>query len=62
LMAVDMYAEGQVLESRGKLFREESKVALEGISGSTGKHMVRWVAVNAKNPYFRLDVKPIKGD
>lgn len=62
LMAVEMYAEGQVLENRGKLYREEAKVALNGISGSTGKHMVRWVQVNAKNPYFRLDVKPIQGD
>ncbi len=62
LMAVEMYAEGQVLEKRGALYRDEAKVALDGISGSTGKHMVRWVHVNAKNPYFRLDVKAIKED
>lgn len=57
LMAVEMYAEGQVLEKRGKFYRDEAKVALDGISGSTGKHMVRWVHVNTKNPYLRLDVK-----
>lgn len=59
VMAVEMYAEGQVLEKRGKLYRDEAKVAIEGISGSTGKHMVRWVRVNAAKPYFRLDVKPV---
>lgn len=58
--AVEMYAEGQILEKRGDTYKQEAKAVLDGITGSTGKHLVRWLTVNAKRPYKRLEITSMK--
>lgn len=67
LNAVEMYLEGAELERAGKRTKDQAKVHLEGISGSTGKHLVRWTHVNesvipetTRRGYSKLDIKPIK--
>lgn len=64
--AAQQYREGQDLESRGKHLKDQSKVHLKGISGSTGEFLIRWTHVNAslvpetqRRGYDRLEVKPI---
>lgn len=59
------YYEGNVLEKQGKEMKDEAKVHLENISGSTGEHTVRWIWVNGSDDgkrkgYYRIEVKRIK--
>lgn len=64
LTSVDMYREGLALERKARKLKDEAKVHLTGISGSTGKFSVRWVQVGGshvefdRQPYSRLDVRP----
>lgn len=66
LTAVDMYVEGLAMEKRGKAMKDEAKVALEDISGSTGEYTVRWTHVNPssyhvdRNGYDKIQVSKIK--
>ena len=62
--AVNLYAEGQQMESTGKKMKKEAKAHLEGVAGTTGTYAVRWVNVNesevpsfTRAAYQRLDVK-----
>lgn len=46
LVAVDLYREGSVLESKGRMMKSEAKNSLVGVNGSTGQFNVRWTWVN----------------
>lgn len=65
--AADLYLEGMATEKRGKLMKGEAKKALIGVSGSTGRALVRWTYIGpseipslVRNGYDRLDVKAVK--
>jgi hypothetical protein len=58
------YYEGNVLEKQGKEMKDEAKVHLKNISGSTGEHTVRWIWVNGSDDgkrqgYYRIEVRRI---
>lgn len=54
LTAVDVYEEALALERKAKIMKAEVKGALDGIAGSTGTHLVRWVHVaGGEVSYFR---------
>lgn len=64
--AVQMYLEGKVLERDGKRLKAEAKGALDGVTGSTGQHTVRWVhvdevqvAAGTRRAHKRLDIRAI---
>ena len=65
LSAVEIYREGAELEKRGKALKKQAAVHLEGVRGSTGEVMVRWVHVNeshvnfTRGAYDKLDIRPI---
>jgi len=65
LSAVDLYREGAELEKRGRKLKKEAAAHLEGVSGSTGEVMVRWVHVNesevnfTRQAYDKLDIRAI---
>lgn len=62
LAAVQLYLDGKVAASFGDKAKKEAKAALAGISGSTGRHTVRWVDVNpteTRAGYARLDIREI---
>lgn len=67
LTAIDLYLEGHEMERRGKAMKNEAKAHLDGVTGSTGKAIVRWTMVApsevpgyTRDGYTRLDIKPIK--
>jgi hypothetical protein len=67
LEAIGMYREGMLLEKQGKQLKDEAKVHLEGVNGSTGEFMVRWTTVNesvipetVRRGYDKLEVRPLK--
>lgn len=62
--AVDMYLEGQALESQGRQMRAEAKQRLIGVEGSTTTAVVRWVEMGAtrveaftRRASARLDIR-----
>lgn len=63
--AVDMLQEARAMESEAKRLKNQAQIALKGVSGSTGKYLVRWVVVNGgvvsynREPYMRLDVRKV---
>ena len=66
LTAVELYREGQALERRAKQLKKEASARLDGVQGSTGEVMVRWVHVNesvvpsfTRSGYDKLDVRAI---
>jgi hypothetical protein len=68
LLAVDLYNQGKDLEKEGKALKDSAKIMLDGVNGSTGKYMVRWVQVNPgrveafeRQAYARMDVRKVKG-
>jgi hypothetical protein len=67
LGAIDVYREGQELERRGKALKKQASVHLQGVQGSTGEVMIRWVHVNesevpgfTRAAYDKLDIRKIK--
>lgn len=66
LTAVEMYLEGNRMEREAKRLKSQAKVALVGVSGSTGEHAVRWVHVNGGHVSFdrkssdRLDIRELR--
>jgi hypothetical protein len=65
--AVERYLEGARLERAGKALKASARPDLEGVEGSTGSAVVRWVKVNGgrveafeRKPSVRLDVKEVK--
>ena len=66
LTAVEMYVEGTRLEREAKRLKAQAKIALDGVSGSTGEFAIRWVHVGGahvefdRKPSDRLDIRPIK--
>lgn len=65
--AVEMYVDGQELSKEGKRLTSQAKNLLEGVSGSTGQHFVRWTYVNptvvetfSKRGYWKMDVTALK--
>lgn len=68
ISAVELYDEGAQLERRGRQLKKEANAHLRGVSGSTGKHTLRWTHVNAvetkatvRRAHDRIEIKPIKG-
>lgn len=64
--SVEMYREGLDMEKAGRRLKDQANAHLVGITGSTGKHMVRWTHVNGshveydRKPYDRLDIREVK--
>lgn len=65
--AADRYLLGKELIRRGEALKKSAKPELEGVEGSTGRAIVRWVQINGgrveafeRKTTMRLDVKPIK--
>jgi hypothetical protein len=65
---IEAYAAGGDLERRGKRMKDEAKQHLVDISGSTGRHMLRWTWINespvpgyTRKGYYRMDLRPVKG-
>jgi hypothetical protein len=65
LTAVEMYVEGGRLEREAKRLKAQAKIALDGVSGSTGDFTVRWISVNGahiefdRKPSMRLDIREL---
>lgn len=64
LDAVALYREGADLEKQGKRMKDEAKVELNGVQGSTGEFLVRWTHVNetaipatTRRGYDKLEVR-----
>lgn len=66
LTAVDMYQEGLELERAGKRLKDQGKIRLVGVEGSTGQFAVRWTTVQGttvsykRDAYMKLDLKKVK--
>ena len=66
LAAIDMHAEATAMERTARKMKDEAKAHLKDVTGSTGKHMVRWVWVNGshvefdREGYYKLDVRKVK--
>lgn len=66
IAAVDRYRKGQALEKEGKALKKSAKNDLEGVEGSTGNAVVRWVDVGPseyttrRSGFRRLDIKEVK--
>lgn len=66
LAAVDTYREALALEGKARKMKRTAHGVLNGVQGSTGKWMVRWVHVNPssytvnRQATERLDIKQIK--
>lgn len=67
LTSVAMHAEGAKLVSQGNTLKKQAEYHLQGITGMTRNHSVRWVHVNetemrayTRKGYDRLEVKPIR--
>lgn len=65
--AAERYLEGKELIRQGEALKKSAKPDLEGVQGSTGTAIVRWVQVNGgrveafeRKTSLRLDVKPVK--
>ena len=61
---IDLYIEGNRLETEGRNLKKKSRAHLGGVSGVTDTHQVRWVSVNSSRveayerpPYERLDIR-----
>jgi len=64
---VEAYLEGQTMEKQGKRLKDQAKAHLEGISGSTGTHSLRWTWVNpgevkgfTRKGYYKIELKELK--
>lgn len=67
IKAVERYLEGARMVREGNALKDSAKPDLQGVQGSTGTAVVRWVHVNGghvpatkRKSYNRLDVQPIK--
>jgi len=66
LAAVDMYQEALTLEREARKLKNQAKIALNGVEGSTGHYTVQWTKVNGgpvsyfREPYLRLDVRKLR--
>lgn len=67
LAAVDVYREGQQMESEGRKLKDQARAHLSGRSGSTGTHFLRWTWVNdslvpeyQRRGHWKIDLRPIK--
>ena len=60
--AIDMYADGTQMISRGKKLQNEAKIMLQGVSGHTATKTLRWVQVNGgpvsymQEPYLKISL------
>jgi hypothetical protein len=67
LAAISMYREAVNMEKEARKLKVESKMALTGVNGSTGRYAVRWVKVAGGHVEFdrsaheRLDIRPLPG-
>lgn len=64
---IEMYLEGASMERQGKALKKEAAVHLEGVSGFTETHSVRWTHINeaviqpgVRKGYDRLDIRAKK--
>jgi hypothetical protein len=64
--AVDVYTESNVIIRQAEKDKKSALSILEGISGSTGTHTVRWIDIGpsevafTRAGYKRIDIRPIK--
>jgi hypothetical protein len=65
---IEAYAAGGDLERRGKRMKDEAKEHLREISGSTGRHSLRWTWINespvpghTRKGYYKIDLRAVKG-
>lgn len=69
LSAVEMYQEGLSMERDGRRLKDQAKPRLQGVSGSTGEWLLRWVQVNeslvaehTQKAYQRISFSRLKTD
>lgn len=66
LTAVEIYDEALGMERQAKKMKAEVKDLLDGISGSTGTHLVRWISVGAaevsytRGGYQKMSITKLK--
>ena len=65
--AVDAYVRGREMEKEGSALKKEAQALLNGVSGSTGTHQVRWTEIQPtvvesfqKSGYLRMDVRKLR--
>jgi hypothetical protein len=64
--AVAVYTESNALIRQAEKDKKSALSVLEGISGSTGEHTVRWIEIGASDVAFtrsahkRIDIRPVK--
>lgn len=65
---IEAYAAGNELERKGKRMKDEAKEHLKEISGSTGRHALRWTWINespvpgyTRKGYYKIDLRAVKG-
>jgi hypothetical protein len=64
VMQIESYVAGRDLVRQGGRMQAEAKAHLQDISGSTGRHMLRWTWVNPNEDragYYKIDVSTVKG-
>lgn len=66
LVAVQMYQEALDLEREARKMKNQAKIALNGVEGSTGHYTVKWTKVNGgpvsyyREPYMKLDIRKVR--
>lgn len=66
LVAVQMYQEALDLEREARKMKNQAKIALNGVEGSTGHFTVKWTKVNGgpvsyyREPYMKLDIRKVR--
>lgn len=66
LAAVEIYQEALDMERQARKMKNQAKIALNGVEGSTGTYTVKWTKVNGgavsyfREPYQKLDVRKIR--
>jgi hypothetical protein len=64
--AVQMYQEALNLEREARTMKNQAKIALNGVEGSTGHYTVKWTKVNGgpvsyfREPYQKLDIRKVR--
>jgi hypothetical protein len=61
LAGIEMYLDGAAQEKAGKRLKDEAKVLLKDVQGSTGRHQLRWTWKNTRNGggYWAIDITEI---
>lgn len=67
ILAIKNYEAGKKMVKEGERLKDESKLTLKGVEGSTGEHIIRWTRVNesevpgyTRRGYDKIDVRPVR--